>query len=159
MLKRIETKIILALLGCFLISVAFSAVYRYDNQKVIISGHETDYAAAEDYSYYIDSITKNDKQVRIEGWVAKLGQDIDYVNRTIVLIDTKGQLYHLNTVMVVRTSVTEYFNDGHDYDHSGICAACMLSDLQPDETYKVGVIIREKDGSTSLLITDKTVSG
>jgi hypothetical protein len=118
-----------------------------------------DYAAAEDYFYYIDSITKNDEQVRIEGWVAKLGQDIDYINRTVVLIDSQGQLYHLNTVMVVRNNVTEYFNDGHNYDNSGISAACMLSDLQPNETYKVGVIIREKDGSKSLLITDETVSG
>jgi hypothetical protein len=61
--------------------------------------------------------------------------------------------------MVIRTSVTEYFKDGHNYNYSGIRAACLLTDLKPKETYTIGIIVIEKDGSRRLIKTDKTIIG
>ena len=159
MIKKREIQILLALIGCFLVSVIFASVYRYDNQKTVVSGKAVDYAAAQEYSWYIDSVTKNAKQVVVEGWAAKLGSDLAYVNRNVVLIDSQGELHHLNTVMVKRTSVTEHFKDGHNYDNSGIRAACMLKDLEPGRAYAVGIIVKEQNGSQYLIKTDKTVTG
>jgi hypothetical protein len=154
---RKETQIILAIIGCLLVSFLFSFTYCYDNQRVIISGNEKDYLAGKDYLWTIDSISKTAQQYVIEGWVAKLGSNLDFVDRRIVLIDPAGQLYGLNTVMVKRISVTEFFKDGFNYDNSGISAACLLNKLKPNEIYTIGIIVREKDGTKYLIKTKKTI--
>lgn len=152
-----ETQLTLAFLGCFLISALFSFTYRYDNQRVTISGNAKDYPAGKDYAWYIDSISKSEKQFVIEGWVAKLGSNLDYADRTVVLIDQEGQLHNLNTIMVKRTSVSDYYKDGFNYDNSGISAACLITDLKPKEIYNVGIIVKEKNGAKYLIKTDKII--
>lgn len=161
MSKKKETQLILGFLCCFLISLTFSAVYKYDNERMTQAGNIRDYQVDSDhtYSWYIDSVTTNEKQNVIEGWAAQPGEDIDYVDRTVVLLDAQGTIYRLNSIMVKRTSVTDYFKDGHNYDNSGFRAAVLFKNLQVGETYTVGIIVKEKDGSNELVKTDKTIVG
>ena len=160
MIKRKEEQLVLLFIGCLLISLAFSLAYKYDNEHIVLVGNVNDYHLDSDsaYSWYIDSISKTEKQYVIEGWIAKLGKDLDYVDRTIVLITSQGQIYRLNTVMVNRASVTDYFKDGHNYDNSGIRAAVLLNELNAKGTYTIGIIVKEKDGSIHLIKTDKTIA-
>lgn len=159
MIKRKEEQLVLLFIGCFLISLAFSLAYKYDNERIVLVGTVNDYHLDSGaYSWYIDSISKTEKQYVIEGWIAKLGKDLGYVDRTIVLITSQGEVYRLNTVMVNRTSVTDYFKDGRNYDNSGIRAAVLLNELNAKGTYTIGIIVKEKDGSIYLIKTDKTIA-
>jgi hypothetical protein len=157
--RRMEARLILAFMVCLLLSFLFSLAYRYDNQRVMVSGNERDFLAGKGYEWSIDNVTKSSTRFEITGWVAKIGRNLIYENRSIVLIDPAGQLYELHTVMEKRTDVTHFFKDGFNYDNSGIGAICTRNALKSNEIYMIGIIVTEQDGSKYLIKTDKTLVG
>lgn len=73
----------------------------------------------EGYGYYIDYLNYEGNLI-VEGWFAKIGEDIRNVSIKFVLRNIRtGRCYMIPTTMKIRKDVTAYYKDGHDYDNSG----------------------------------------
>lgn len=158
-MKKNEIIILSGLLICFLISMSFILLYKHDNGRLTNLGTVSDYNTTNDYIVIIDDYVIDASYLSIYGCALKLGKNIDYVNNQFVLIDDNDRIYGLNTIVVDRPSATEYYNDGFNYDKSGLQAHCKIGHLVDNENYKIGLIITEYDRSNYLVVTDKVVGG
>ncbi len=159
-MMRNDIKIVVGcLLGSILISLMFVMIYRYDNERLISLGQVSDYQTSDEYVVIIDDIQLTKLTLSIFGCSVKLGEDINYVNKQYVLIDEENQIIGMNTVVVDRKSATEYYNDGFNYDKSGLNGQCLTKYLDKRTIYKVGMVIKELDGNRYLYISDLVVGG
>lgn len=142
---------------CIVLASVISFIYKADNEKLIVMRNAKDYVSSpQEYKFIVDSQMINIKIVRVDGYVVKLGTNSDYINNHIVLIDNNGNIFGLNTIMVKKSSVTELFHDGHNYDHSGLSAQGKRKNLLKGK-YTVGVVIKEQDSRTYLLKSENIV--
>lgn len=149
---------IIALAGCFLISFAFSLIYKWDNERTIYLGKANTFEqAADQYITIIDRTKVEENYFTIDGCVLLQGEDMVYINNRFVLIDQNGFVYGLNSVMVNRPSATEYFSDGYIYDNSGLSAKGKVKNLDAGN-YQVGVVIFTKDEEQLLLPLENEVT-
>lgn len=155
-----ESKIFLIFLCCFVITpFLLIFLFKYDNEKLISLGQVSDYHITDKYITIIDDIKQTKNKTSIYGCSIKLGEDLDYVNKQYVLIDNQNKAYGLNTVVVDRKSATEYFNDGFNYDKSGLNGQFATKYLNDGVIYRIGILVIERDGKIYLYISDKNVGG
>lgn len=153
-MRSAENILILGIVICMIISGVIAIVYKWDNERLVIENNKKDYPIVNVDNWWIDYADIQGEQYVVEGWISRLGTNLDNVDRRIVLIDENGQLYKMNTIMVTRQSVTEHFNDGNNYDNAGIKAACLVSDLKPNTTYTIGILINDGKDEAYLVETD-----
>lgn len=151
--------IIIGFIISIAISFTFSIAYKYDNEivkKINISNINKD--VPEEYKYYLDLVNIEDGYLTVKGWGTKLGENLEYIKRSVILIDENNITYEMNTIMEKRPEVTEAFSDGFNYDNSGIYAKCPIKQFKYGEKFKVGYIFEESNGSTYYTIFDKTIT-
>ena len=162
-----KNKSVFIFLISIFISLAFVFIYIADNSKL----KETDVSDAikynENIQMKIESINYVENYVEVTGWAIDKGKTYDYynwvcgkgsgvyINNTIVLEDSNGTYFTINTTSCEKAGINEKINDGIDYRNCGIRASIKVSKLKKDETYKIGVIIRDIDGNESLAMSDK----
>jgi hypothetical protein len=147
----------IAIIGLFLsfsISIIFGIIYKYNNEKVIYKGNISEYELDDGKYFFIVHHSKIiDNKLYIHGALLKKGINLDYVNNHYVLIDNENKLYGIKTIMVKRPDVTEFFNDGSNYDNSGLDGQ-IKADKINNGVYTVGAVIKEKNGKEYLIISD-----
>lgn len=155
-----EFKIFLLFVSwCIIVPLIFIILFSYDSRKLKLIGEVSDYAISDKYITIIDDVQQINNTALIYGCSVKLGEDLSYVNKQYVLVDEQNKLYGMNTVIVDRKSATEYYNDGFNYDNSGLNGEFATRYLEENSVYKIGIVINEKDGNTYLAISDKTIGG
>jgi hypothetical protein len=113
-------------------------MFYYKNSKVEMI--EVDDCEKADLEYYFDNVLvdKKENKCEIAGWAYKKGEDIGYANDSVILKDTEtNQYYKVNTQFVKRTGVTDYVNDGHNYDNSGFLSRFSLSNIPKGRKYQI----------------------
>ncbi len=107
-----------------------------------------------EYKYYIDEITNSEDKLNIAGWCVVVGKGTRWVNNKFILIDDDKVGYVLNTVMQQRPSVTEFINDGINYDNSGLVGNGNIKNL-PEGKYNVGILLENELEQLSIIMTDQ----
>lgn len=134
-------------------------MYKYDNEyvkKIYISHIKTD--TPESYKYYLDSAYIENGYLKIRGWLAKEGENLEYLNRKAVLKDKNGFIYEINTLVEQRTEVTSAIGDGFDYDNSGIIAQCPINQFKKSDKFQIGYIVNEDNGDRYYIQIDKVIT-
>lgn len=144
---------------CIIVPLLFIILFNSDSKKLILIGEVSDYAISDKYITIIDDVQQINNTTLIYGCSVKLGEDLSYVNKQYVLIDEQNKLYGMNTLIVDRKSATEYYNDGFNYDNSGLNGQFASKYLDENSFYKIGIVINEIDGNTYLAISDKIIGG
>ncbi|AQR97834.1 hypothetical protein [Clostridium saccharoperbutylacetonicum] len=151
--------LIMGLAISLLISVGFATIYKYDNEIVKnINMASVRTNVPEAYKSWIDSAEIKDGALEIKGWVFKKGENLEYLNRKVVLVDNKNNVYEVNTLMERRTEITSVFNDGFNYDNAGMIARCPIKQFKDGDTFKIGYIVTEQNGDSYYIPVDKSVT-
>ncbi|NDI98544.1 hypothetical protein GWA97_05615 [Flavobacterium sp. LaA7.5] len=104
---------------------------------------------------FIDEILEQPNTVKIKGWTFLKDKDATDNEIEIVFVGN-DQAYIFPAKLVLRPDVTQYYNDGHNYDNSGCEVLINKKDI-PQGSYKIGLLVRNKlNGEESLQMTDKT---
>jgi len=148
---------IIGLLFSFMVSSMFGVIYKHDNEKIIYMGTTSEYDLANgEYFFIVHHAIITESRLHIHGALLKRGANLNYVNNRYVLIDKNNKLYGIKTIMIKRPDVTEFFNDGYNYDNSGLDGQTKAYKFKNSE-YSVGAIIKEKDGREYLVISDNKI--
>lgn len=77
-----------------------------------------------------DNILLTEDLLEISGWMIKQGEDTNNVRLRVVLRnEVTGEYLMLPTTLLQRPDVTDYYNDGHNYDVSGFEAKISQKDI------------------------------
>ena len=143
---------------CCLISLIFATVYKHNVLKIEYLGNTSDYKKDEDvYVYYIDRTEIKKNHLEIHGWLIKPGINLIYVNNMYVLIDDDNKVYGIKTRSIKRAEVTMHFNDGFNYDNSGLHGQCPVGILSSSGRYRIGILIREQNGNQYIKLTNEYI--
>jgi len=150
-------------LSC-LVSFMFVLIYKHNNEKIKYLGNIYDYeildvANSYEHIFIIDEYNIIENILNIHGCYIKLGNSINYVNNNYVLINNKNEIYGIKTLSIKRPSATEFFNDGFNYDNSGLHGYCKIYRFANEKELKIGVIIKEKNGNEYLIISNVIING
>lgn len=103
----------------------------------------------------IDEFTEQSNTLTISGWTAFEKADATN-NKVEIVFAGSDQAYIFATSPTARLDVTQYFNNGYNYDNSGYQVVINKNDI-PAGSYKVGLLLHNKsNGDKSLMMTDKT---
>gem|GEM_PF-3212503 len=158
--KLIHKKVIIILLILIiLLGFGFASLIYLDNsivRKVDISDMKKNVA---DVQFTIDSVNndENSNYISIRGWALKKGANISTVECYVGLINTStNEYYKLNTVKEDRPDVTSHFNDGFNYDKSGLYSQFSMKRVEKGK-YEI-VLLYLSDNNNILVHTGKTIS-
>lgn len=105
---------------------------------------------------YIDSINTGG-YVKITGWAAIKGEDINTINSYYVLRDRKSDAYiRITSSAYERKDLNDFFNDGFDYSHGGILGKVNVKKLDPLHEYEL-YILYGNNGYSYLTYTNKII--
>ena len=139
--------------ACILVAFLFVSVYKWENERVLDGGVAGEYVNGNaSFLFCIDESGENDGLFYARGWVMRQGVETASVDTQVALIDADDHVWLMNTVMEKRDSVTQYYNDGVNYDNSGFYGSCKEKKLIGDETYEVGIVL-VADGKKYLIKT------
>lgn len=172
-MKKVNKTLILI---CVIITVFMSIfLFGYDldkkNQMKVI-GLNKDIELTEnknEIDYNIDSIEISDGLCNIKGWAIIKGLNSYNVIPNIILKDDSGNLYKIKTRIIQRSDITELYNGVNTdknthltcvtksnlgvtknkfvYDDCGIVSEVDASNLNKDESYKIGIQLETNDAS------------
>ncbi|MCD8238332.1 MAG: hypothetical protein LUC92_03200 [Clostridiales bacterium] len=135
--------------------------HTYYSKPVKADLSQVQIADEEAYRFNIDSITDSrtlGNYVFIKGWALHKGQDLNHFNTELVLYkDSLENCLVFKLAMQTRTDVTEYFDDGYDYDLSGFSANVKSSYIGGNE-YKIALLYNdtETDDGAAIILTGET---
>ncbi len=103
----------------------------------------------------VDEFVDKNRSLQIRGWT--IFKDADAADNEIeVVFVGSNEAYIFPAEPVERPDVTQYYNDGYNYDNSGYEVLINKKDI-PQGNYKIGLLVRNKsNGEESLMMTDKT---
>ena len=105
-----------------------------------------------------DDISITQDYVKISGWFVEKGQEVKKVALKIVLKDVNSDIYYvLPTDVAERTDVTEYINDGNNYDYSGFSVKIPYWEALEDTDYEIYVQYDLNDDSRVYVPLNTTV--
>lgn len=155
--KRSSTSILLLFIVVNFLGLLFALIVFYDKQNIHKINNEDYIETKGDISYVIDSVDYNEDSISIIGWAYKMGQDIKNYDTEIVLNNiTTNEFITIPTDMVIRKDVTEFFNDGFNYDCSGFSSKVLNRKLNRNDTYNIYILYRN-DSHNYLIKTDGIV--
>lgn len=136
-----KTVIIILIVGFVLFLVIWNVLVYFDTRVIVsdYNGLEAETAAdgyvitIQELSYESESVIEEDK-ISIRGWIVKQGVEIDNISLHVVFRNTTNNTWYvLPTTIEERPDVTEYFNDGLDYDYCGFYASAPNEEISADE--------------------------
>ncbi len=149
--------VIILLLAIILTGILSSVIIFLDNNRIEREDVSNMIVNNGEINYNIDLIDKDDlKYVNIQGWASKLGNSISIVECYVCVKDIKdNEYYRINTMKVIRTDVTDYFNDGFNYDNSGFFAKFSEKKIGQG-TYEI-CLLYLNDGNNILVPTGRMI--
>lgn len=151
---RVRRFVTIGLSICIIFSSVLALLYKINIEKIIpVTGLQINNNTQEEYEFYIDNAYIENGRVYINGWSVKKGEDYNNPNVKIILQDTNEKMFSVHTTSVRRTEVTTYFNDGFNYDNSGIFGSCKVKYLEPGMTYKVLILMKDGNKNSVLMET------
>ncbi len=142
---------------CLLIVwIVFMAIYYVSNRYLDTIDELGEVYAGEMYcAVEIGDDEEHADRILIEGYCALPGESIATTDITLILWnEEQGMGYVVSTKNVERTDVTEAYNDGFDYNHSGFSATVAKDDLEAG-TYQI--YIQYRNNENDLLVGTESV--
>ena len=142
---------------CVALCMIFIVVYKYNSMelKEFALDENTISDLPDYYEYGIDPINIENGIVTITGWAVNKNENLDYVNRKILLFDEDNTIVEVKTASYDR-NLTWFLNNGHNYDYGGIIGKCQASQLEENKKYFIHFLVIESD-QTQYLIDTHTV--
>jgi hypothetical protein len=109
-----------------------------------------------DIEYNISSMEENGNDILIDGWAFFKDADSKNTKINLILQDTAGMIYRLNTDVIRRTDVSSYFKNPL-LDNSGFATIISKDSLAPG-MYILGIEAICCNGRSSLSMSDKKIS-
>lgn len=152
--KKTQKILILWTVICVVLCTLFVLVYKYNSLalKEFALDANTIIDLPDYYEYGIDPINVENGIVTITGWAVNQNENLDYVNRKILLFDEDNNILAVKTAAYDR-NLTWFLNDGHNYDYGGIIGKCQKSKLDGNKEYSIYFLIVESDQSQYLIDT------
>ena len=135
-----ENKISILLLALSIIlPVLFIMLFIHDNEKIekISLDEATELSMVTEYG--IENIIVDNTNIFLSGWLIEKPDTISKVNRNFILSDGNNT-YKLNTIMEKRSDITERWNNGNNYDNSGLQGNGLIKYLNKGQ-YRIGFLI------------------
>lgn len=148
--KTLSKKILLAFFFCNVLSLVFILTYQQDNTIVKKYYVEEVNLNVDEYYYGLDPVKIEKNQLIISGWVVKKNSDLNYISRSILLIDENNNYYKMNTVKQDR-NLTEFYNNGFNYDYGGLIAQCSILQFKEGSKFKIAILVNEQNGESYLI--------
>ncbi len=142
--------LIFLLAGIVFMSVYYALII-YDNTKVEkfdISDYQIGNEQAE---FSIDSLNIGKTSTTLRGWEVTKGVSTELVNTHFVLVDDSYG-YILNTEVENRNDVTVFFNDGLNYDNSGIVSLFLNSKFEKGKEYNIYILYENESLNIKYLL-------
>lgn len=113
-----------------------------------------DYGTGENLQYWLYNAEQVEDMFQVRGWIVHTGEPIETYDIVVVLHDLgKDVYYQCPTQREERTDVTEYMNDGINYDDSGFISNTLVKKLNLQTTrYEVCIAYRN-NGERELVKT------
>ncbi len=137
-----ENKISIILLGLSIaLPILFIILFMHDNEKIekISLNEATELSLVTEYG--IENIIVDDTNIFLSGWLIEKPDTISKVNRNFILSDGNN-IYKLNTIMEKRSDITERWNNGNNYDNSGLQGNGLIKYLNKGQ-YRIGFLITD----------------
>lgn len=100
----------------------------------------------------MEEISAENNTLRIRGWVMQVGQETNNDDISVILYDPDSDIFFcVPTEYEKRIDVTEYFNEGVNYDNSGFLVNMSLDGFEQD-TKQYEVCISYRSGNSSYLL-------
>ena len=107
-------------------------------ESVVVSDASGYRFNVENISWKKDDISITEDYVCISGWLLKQGQQVDKVEIRVLLRNLNtGEYLVLPTDVIERSDVTEYINDGKDYNYCGFSVKIPYWDELDTTDYEV----------------------
>ena len=135
-----ENKISILLLALSIIlPVLFIMLFIKDKEKIekISLDEATELSMVTEYG--IENIIVDNTNIFLSGWLIEKPDTISKVNRNFILSDGNNT-YKLNTIMEKRSDITERWNNGNNYDNSGLQGNGLIKYLNKGQ-YRIGFLI------------------
>lgn len=137
--------LLIAIVTC-IIWGAFCVLLRWDIGKCAMINPEEYILVQEGIDYYIDEVNYTHNAITIQGWAIKKGENIDVSECYIVLKDTSsGEYMKIPTKIISRGDLTEYFNDGFNYDYSGFFAKVLDKKLNKNSDFDIYILYQNNN--------------
>lgn len=95
--------------------------------------------------YEINKEELNDGYIHIEGYAYIEGENMEYIDQSIILKDcSNGKYYKVKTEFRKRTDVTVKVGDRYNYDNSGFETRIFKKKLRADDKYKICILYKTK---------------
>lgn len=140
--KSIALIIVLA----YLVFMTFWAIMIHDDKIIRVDDLSGVSLAAESDHIMstIDEASYEDERIYVRGWIMQRGVTPTQINVSVALKGENSNNYIIvPTKSVERTDVTEYFDDGTNYDRSGFMAMInpqIYKTLLNDDYYEIYIV-------------------
>lgn len=162
-----KNKSLIVFVCSVLLSLIFTFIYIYDNSKLIRLNIPYEEKNNTNIEFNIEKVNLSSDYVEITGWAIDKGKTYDYfnwvngdgssvyINNTVVLEDSNGTYFLVNTTSCERKDINSEINDGIDYKKCGMHAAVRISKLKKNETYKIGILLKDPNGEENLVMSNE----
>lgn len=140
MKKQTKTGIIFLAVSV-LLPCLFLALFLHENVKPQKLPLETAAELTQVTEYGIEQADILDGMILLQGWLLETPDTILSINRNFILSDG-ARTYKLNTVLQKREDITTRWNNGNNYDNSGLEGSCLASSLEKGR-YRIGFLITD----------------
>lgn len=171
-MKNENKKLIVIILSTITLIFAILLCYTIDQKKqlkITNLDKNVNLGSNSNIKYNIDSVEFVNGICYIKAWAVIEGINSYNIKPTIILGDQKNNRYKLKTIIIQRPDITKLYNgNSFDenshltcvtpsmlgvtknkfvYDNSGICSEFLLTDLNKNQRYKIGIQLKtnEKD--------------
>lgn len=93
--------------------------------------------------YYVESEIRREKTLEIIGWAIYNGKSSDS-QKVLVALESPKKWLFFDTCAVERKDVTQFFNDGINYDMSGFTCSINCAEIL-DSQYRVNIVISREN--------------
>ncbi len=120
-------------------------------------GDKLNESISDDVIISVDSISKKNRILQVNGWVIDEDYDMQAVKKHILLYDDNNNFYKMTTCNVERLDVVEAYGNSY-YQMSGFLAKAPVEQLPNNyKKMKVAIMLEYEDGNVVYLKTDKTI--
>lgn len=139
-----ETKTsIFFLIISIILPLLFILLFLYDNTKIPEISLDEMLEISDITEYGIETAEIIDGNIVLKGWLIETPNTISRIDRNFILSDG-NTAYKLNTIMQTRNDITERWNDGNNYDNSGLEGNGAVKYLDRGH-YCIGFLINDND--------------